>query len=99
MARIIGSRLLGGIIMLAIALFLIILGAVFTATLVFSFLGIPLIIIGILTLIGAILKIVFGTLGDTLYILLSPFKRKKKETETEEKVIDIEKKDGVYQKK
>ena len=101
MVRIIGGRLLGGLVLLSISIFLIILGAVLTVSIVFGFLGIPLIIIGLLMLISSILKIIFGTFGDALYLVFSPFRRTKKETpkaQTNEKVVDVEKKDGVYQK-
>ena len=83
--------------MLVIALFLIILGVVLTASLVFGFIGIPLIVIGVFVLIGALLKIIFGTLGDAFYLLGSFFRIKPKKPK--EKIIDVEKKDGVYQKK
>jgi len=91
------ASLLGGIILLIISIFLIILGVILTVSLIFSFLGIPLIIIGIILLIASLIKIIFGTLDGLFYFLKAPFKRKPKEKK--EKIIDVEKKEGVYQKK
>jgi len=87
------NKLLNGIILLLVSIFLIILGIGLTITLVFSFIGIPLIIIGAFLTLFSIIIMISGTLNDLLSSLKRLFKRKK------EDFIDLKEKDGVYMAK
>lgn len=94
---------MGRIFFLILAVIMIAIGAVLTITLVFAFIGIPLLIIGIILLLISIFSLVFGTFGDLLDLLKKPFIRKpyiKKEKKKEkEKVIEVEEEGGVYRAK
>jgi hypothetical protein len=96
---------LKGVLLLVVSVFLIGLGAILTITLIFSALGIPLLVIGIILLIVSILNMFFGTLDAVLEIIFGILRgifsifRKPVKKKSKENVIDVEKKGGVYQKK
>ena len=91
------SRFLAGIVLTVVAIFLVILVIVFTITIVFWVIGIPLLIIGFILLVISILTIAFGTVGDLLSLLKRPFQKKEKKIK-KERIIDLKKKKGVYEK-
>jgi len=76
----------GPLAMLFISLILIIIGVILTITIVFSLIGIPLIIVGGIMLVLSIIFILFGTAGT----ILSFFTPKKK-------VVELKKKGDRYE--
>ena len=88
--------LVGSFILLIVSLVLIAVGAILTISIIFSFVGIPLLIFGVILLIVSIISLVFGTLGDVLSIFSLPFRHRKKK---DPNVIDVKKKGGVYKAK
>lgn len=84
---IVKNRFIGSIITIITAILLIILGILFTVTLVFAFVGIPLIVFGLLVLLAGIFSLFLSPLS---FLRAKPRK---------DDVITLEKKDGVYKKK
>ena len=97
MIREIKSRLLGGILLAIIAVFLIIFGAILTIRIVFSIIEIPLLILGVILLLISILTMFLGTFSDLILFLKKPFGRKEKDGKGEN-VIELKKKGGVYRR-
>jgi membrane-bound ClpP family serine protease len=75
---------------------MIIIGAVLTVSILFSYIGLPLVIIGVLLFIISIFLLVQGVLGSfsSFFRIRRPKKSRKKE-----KIIDLTEKDGFYEAK
>ena len=91
-----GKRPLAPIITLFIlSIFLIIIGAALTISIIFILIGLPVLLIGFILLLISIMQFVFGTLGtigDIFSRLYSLVRRKEREKPKKQKIIDVEEK-------
>lgn len=76
------------------------MGAVFTISIIFIFIGIPLLIIGFILMIISVLLFLGGTIDSFLSLFrLKQFKvskEKPKKKRDRRKIIEVREKDGVY---
>jgi|TARA_B100001971_G_C18208072_1_gene548885 high-affinity Fe2+/Pb2+ permease len=101
MAVIMRGRLFTPLFLFIISIFAIVIGAILTVTILFIYIGLPLLIIGVILLVVSVLLF----FGGTIHSIQSLFRPKRQKVHIQEKpkkkkdkrnIIDVEEEDGVY---
>jgi hypothetical protein len=89
------SQILGAILFMIVSFIVILIGTFLSLSIVFAFLGIPILLLGIVLFIFSVFNLLVGIFGD-IHTVIKKFKRNRRPKQPG--VIDVTEVDGIYQR-